>query len=76
MQCHATQFNPDSIFALIPPEVMRELQAWDCFQLAESYVGMTKAPTTCSSGSDKRNVHHHKPVQPGIVLVQLHVALR
>jgi len=39
MQCHATQFNPDSIFALIPPEVMRELQAWDCFQLAESYVG-------------------------------------
>ena len=37
--CHATQLNPDSIFALLPPEVMRELQAWDCFQLAETFVG-------------------------------------
>ena len=37
--CHATQLNPDSIFALLPPEVMRELQAWECFQLAETFVG-------------------------------------
>ena len=37
--CHATQLNPDSIFATLPPEVMRELQAWECFQLAETTVG-------------------------------------
>jgi LmbE family N-acetylglucosaminyl deacetylase len=39
MQCHATQLNPDSIFAMLPPEIMRDLQAWECFQLAESLVG-------------------------------------
>jgi N-acetyl-1-D-myo-inositol-2-amino-2-deoxy-alpha-D-glucopyranoside deacetylase len=39
VQCHATQLNPDSIFAALPPEVMHELQAWECFQLAESAVG-------------------------------------
>jgi N-acetyl-1-D-myo-inositol-2-amino-2-deoxy-alpha-D-glucopyranoside deacetylase len=39
VQCHATQLNPDSIFAALPPEVMRELQTWECFQLAESFVG-------------------------------------
>lgn len=39
VQCHATQLNPDSIFAALPPEVMRELQAWECFQLGESTVG-------------------------------------
>jgi LmbE family N-acetylglucosaminyl deacetylase len=39
IQCHATQINPDSVFALLPPDIMRELQAWECFQLAESYVG-------------------------------------
>ena len=39
VQCHATQLNPDSIFAALPPEIMRELQAWECFQLAESDVG-------------------------------------
>ena len=39
MQCHATQLNPDSIFATLPPDIMAELQAWDCFQLAESYAG-------------------------------------
>jgi LmbE family N-acetylglucosaminyl deacetylase len=39
VQCHATQLNPDSIFAALPPDMMRELQAWECFQLAESYVG-------------------------------------
>jgi mycothiol S-conjugate amidase len=39
VDCHATQLNPDSIFAALPPEVMRELQAWECFQLAESSVG-------------------------------------
>jgi LmbE family N-acetylglucosaminyl deacetylase len=39
VQCHATQLNPDSIFALLPPEIMHELQAWECFQLAESLVG-------------------------------------
>jgi N-acetyl-1-D-myo-inositol-2-amino-2-deoxy-alpha-D-glucopyranoside deacetylase len=39
VQCHATQLNPDSIFAALPPEIMRELQAWECFQLAESCVG-------------------------------------
>jgi LmbE family N-acetylglucosaminyl deacetylase len=38
VQCHATQLNPDSIFSSLPPEVMRELQSWECFQLAESYV--------------------------------------
>jgi N-acetyl-1-D-myo-inositol-2-amino-2-deoxy-alpha-D-glucopyranoside deacetylase len=37
--CHATQLNPDSIFAMLPPDIMRELQAWECFQLAESTVG-------------------------------------
>lgn len=39
IQCHATQLNPDSIFATLPAEVMRELQSWECFQLAESSVG-------------------------------------
>ena len=39
VQCHATQLNPDSIFAALPPEVMRELQTWECFQLAKSHVG-------------------------------------
>jgi LmbE family N-acetylglucosaminyl deacetylase len=39
IQCHATQLNPDSIFAMLPPDVMRDLQAWECFQLAESTVG-------------------------------------
>jgi LmbE family N-acetylglucosaminyl deacetylase len=38
-QCHATQLNPDSVFSALPPEIMRELQAWECFQLAESFVG-------------------------------------
>jgi LmbE family N-acetylglucosaminyl deacetylase len=37
--CHATQLSPDSIFATLPPEIMRELQAWECFQLAETAVG-------------------------------------
>jgi LmbE family N-acetylglucosaminyl deacetylase len=39
VQCHATQLSPDSIFAMLPPDIMRELQTWECFQLAESYVG-------------------------------------
>ena len=39
VQCHATQLNPDSIFALLPPEIMRDLQTWECFQLAVSTVG-------------------------------------
>jgi len=39
VDCHATQLNPDSIFAALPPDIMRELSAWECFQLAESYVG-------------------------------------
>jgi LmbE family N-acetylglucosaminyl deacetylase len=38
IQCHATQLNPDSIFSILPPEIMRELQAWECFQLAETFV--------------------------------------
>jgi LmbE family N-acetylglucosaminyl deacetylase len=38
VQCHATQLNPDSFFSSLSPEIMRELQAWECFQLAESYV--------------------------------------
>lgn len=37
--CHATQLAADSIFATLPPEIMRELQAWECFQLAETFVG-------------------------------------
>jgi len=39
IRCHATQLSPDSIFALLPPQVMGELQAWECFQLARSTVG-------------------------------------
>jgi LmbE family N-acetylglucosaminyl deacetylase len=39
IQCHATQLNPDSIFAALPPDAMRELQSWECFQLARSSVG-------------------------------------
>ena len=39
VQCHATQLNPDSIFSQLPADLMRELQVWECFQLAESYVG-------------------------------------
>ncbi len=38
VQCHATQLQPDTFFALLPPELMRELQAWECFQLAQSLV--------------------------------------
>ena len=38
VRCHATQLHPDSIFAALPPEIMRELQAWECFQLAESLI--------------------------------------
>lgn len=38
VQCHATQLQPDNFFALLPPELMRELQAWECFQLAHSLV--------------------------------------
>ena len=38
-QCHATQIKPDSFFAVLPAELMRELQAWECFQLAESSIG-------------------------------------
>jgi LmbE family N-acetylglucosaminyl deacetylase len=37
-QCHATQLRPDNFFALLPPEMMRQLQAWECFQLAETFV--------------------------------------
>jgi len=39
IHCHATQLNPDNMFSFLPPEIMRELQAWECFQLAESAVG-------------------------------------
>jgi LmbE family N-acetylglucosaminyl deacetylase len=42
VRCHATQLKPDSIFALLPPETMRELQAWECFELAQSHVGDDK----------------------------------
>jgi LmbE family N-acetylglucosaminyl deacetylase len=38
IRCHATQLGPDSIFAALPPEIMRELQMWECFQLAETLV--------------------------------------
>jgi N-acetyl-1-D-myo-inositol-2-amino-2-deoxy-alpha-D-glucopyranoside deacetylase len=38
IQCHATQINPDSIFSMLPPEIMRELQTWECFQLAHCLV--------------------------------------
>jgi len=34
LQCHATQLKPDSLFAALPAEIMRELQSWECFQLA------------------------------------------
>jgi LmbE family N-acetylglucosaminyl deacetylase len=39
VDCHATQLNPDSVFAALPPDIMRDLSAWECFQLAESHVG-------------------------------------
>jgi len=39
IQCHATQLKPDSFFALLPPDAARDLQSWECFQLAESAVG-------------------------------------
>ncbi len=39
IRCHATQLSPDNLFLSLPPEMMRELQAWECFQLAESAVG-------------------------------------
>jgi LmbE family N-acetylglucosaminyl deacetylase len=39
LQCHATQLKPDGLFAALPPEIMRELQAWECFQLVDSTVG-------------------------------------
>jgi LmbE family N-acetylglucosaminyl deacetylase len=39
LQCHATQLKPDSLFASLPPEIMRELQSWECFQLVESTIG-------------------------------------
>jgi LmbE family N-acetylglucosaminyl deacetylase len=38
IECHATQLNPDSIFSMLPPEIMGELQAWECFQLAKTFV--------------------------------------
>jgi N-acetyl-1-D-myo-inositol-2-amino-2-deoxy-alpha-D-glucopyranoside deacetylase len=41
--CHITQLHADSIFAMLPVEVMRELQRWECFQLARSYVGEDSA---------------------------------
>ena len=41
--CHATQLHADSIFSMLPIEVMRELQRWECFQLARSYVGEDSA---------------------------------
>jgi LmbE family N-acetylglucosaminyl deacetylase len=39
VRCHGTQLQPDSFFSLLPPEIMRELQTWECFQLGESLVG-------------------------------------
>jgi LmbE family N-acetylglucosaminyl deacetylase len=39
VRCHATQLHPDSIFATLPPEIMGDLQNWECFQLAASLVG-------------------------------------
>jgi len=38
-RCHATQLPADSIFTMLPPELMRDLQSWECFQLARSDVG-------------------------------------
>lgn len=39
LQCHATQLKPDHLYARLPPEIMRDLQVWECFQLVESTVG-------------------------------------
>lgn len=39
IQCHATQLNPDSLWSLLTPEIMRELQSRECYQLAYSGVG-------------------------------------
>ncbi|HSJ56922.1 MAG TPA: hypothetical protein VLC95_07060, partial [Anaerolineae bacterium] len=39
IQCHATQLSPDGIFSMLPPDIMRELQSRECFQLAHSSVG-------------------------------------
>ncbi len=43
LQCHSTQLDPESIFAALPPEEMRQLQACECFQLLESDVGPDEA---------------------------------
>lgn len=56
IQCHATQLNPDSVFALLPPDIMRELQTWECFQLAESYVGSDGDSHDLLAGLSERNV--------------------
>jgi len=37
--CHATQLHPDSVFAAVPAEIMSDLMAWECFQLAEDRIG-------------------------------------
>jgi len=39
VRCHATQLSADSIFATLPREIMGDLQNWECFQLAASFVG-------------------------------------
>ena len=50
IHCHATQLKPDSFFSLLPPELMRELQAWECFQLAASTVGADESSHDLCAG--------------------------
>jgi LmbE family N-acetylglucosaminyl deacetylase len=50
VQCHATQLQPDNFFALLPPDLMRQLQAWECFQLAETTVGSDEGSHDLFSG--------------------------
>jgi mycothiol S-conjugate amidase len=50
IQCHATQLNPDSIFSQLPTDLMRDLQVWECFQLAESYVDGDEASHDLMAG--------------------------
>jgi LmbE family N-acetylglucosaminyl deacetylase len=50
VQCHATQLQPDNFFALLPPDLMRQLQAWECFQLAETTVGGAEGNNDLFSG--------------------------
>lgn len=54
LQCHATQLKPDSLFAALPADIMRELQSFECFQLAsEASPGAPAEWAESTIGGDK-----------------------